>query len=184
VIDHRVWWYLARSSGLMAWAILSASVCWGLVVAGRLTRRIPPPAWNLDVHRFLGGLGLVFTVLHVLTLVADSYVHIGWASVLVPMASTWRPGAVAWGVVALYLLIAVEGTSLLRRWLPRRLWRAVHMASFALFATATVHGLTAGTDATNKAALAMFVAVSAAAVTVLGLRVVSRRRAQLSPRRP
>jgi uncharacterized membrane protein YbhN (UPF0104 family) len=51
---------------------------------------------------------------------------------------------VAWGIAALYLLIAVEITSLVRRSLPNRLWRRVHYASFAIFALATIHGVAAG----------------------------------------
>jgi sulfoxide reductase heme-binding subunit YedZ len=45
-----------------------------------------------------------------------------------------------------YLLAAVEVTSLLRRRIPKALWRRVHMLSFPLFVSATVHGLSAGTD--------------------------------------
>jgi uncharacterized membrane protein YbhN (UPF0104 family) len=48
---------------------------------------------------------------------------------------------VAWGIAALYLLIAVEITSLVRRSLPNRLWRRVHYASFPIFALATIHGV-------------------------------------------
>jgi putative heme transporter len=51
---------------------------------------------------------------------------------------------VAWGIAALYLLIAVEITSLVRRSLPNRLWRRVHYASFPIFALATIHGVAAG----------------------------------------
>jgi DMSO/TMAO reductase YedYZ heme-binding membrane subunit len=46
----------------------------------------------------------------------------------------------------MYLLLAVELTSLARRRLPKRAWRAIHFASFPLFLVATVHGITAGTD--------------------------------------
>ena len=45
---------------------------------------------------------------------------IGPAELFVPLASAWKPGAVAWGVVALYLLLAIEITSLLQRRIPRR----------------------------------------------------------------
>jgi hypothetical protein len=69
--------------------------------------------------------------------------------VLVPLTGTWHPVAVAWGVVAAYLLFAVEVTSLLRQRLPRHVWRSVHFASFPLFAFSTVHLLTAGTDAAS-----------------------------------
>jgi peptidoglycan/LPS O-acetylase OafA/YrhL len=79
------------------------------------------------------------------------------------LASTWRPGAVAWGVAALYLLIAVETTSLARRMLPRRIWRATHFLSFPLFVISTVHLLQSGTDAVKRP---VQVAVALLCVTV------------------
>jgi hypothetical protein len=73
-------------------------------------------------------------------------VHFGLASVLVPFASHWHPLAVAWGIAAMYMLAAVEVTSLLRRRIGQRVWRMVHFLSFPLFVSSTVHGLSAGTD--------------------------------------
>jgi hypothetical protein len=145
-VDTHIWWYVARSSGLVAWMLLTASVLWGVVLTTRLLGKRATPAWLLDLHRFLGGLACAFTATHVAGLVADSYVHLGAAAVLVPLASPWKPVAVASGVLAMYLLVAVEATSLLRRRLPARLWRRVHAASGALWLMATGHTLTAGTD--------------------------------------
>ena len=154
-MNSQVWWYVARSSGIVAWALLSASVVWGLLLSTkisttRLAARRLRPAWLLDLHRHLGGLAVIFTAIHVAGIVADSYVTFSWADVLVPMASQWRPGAVAFGVVAMYLLVAVEATSLAIRHLPRPLWRWVHRSSFVLYGTATWHGIAAGTDADNQ----------------------------------
>src|SRR5437867_9145586 len=139
-------WYVARSAGLVAWALLAASVLWGLALSTKILSPTVRPNWILDLHRWLGGLALGFTGVHVGALLFDTYVHLGVVSVLVPFASTWHPGAVAWGVVSLYLLLAVEVTSLLRSRIPKSLWRKTHFASFALFVTSTLHGLTAGTD--------------------------------------
>jgi hypothetical protein len=145
-------WYTARSAGLVAWVLLTASTAWGLGLSGRMfAHRRPRPAWVLDLHRYLGGLATVFTGVHVAGVVADTYVHFGLADVLLPFASGWHPATVAWGVVALWLLLAVQLTSLLRRWLPRTLWRRVHYLSLPLFAVATVHGVYAGTDARSPA---------------------------------
>ena len=47
-----------------------------------------------------------------------------------PFASSYKPAAVALGVVAMYLLLAIELTSLAMRKLPRRTWHAVHLTSF------------------------------------------------------
>ena len=182
-MNPQVWWFVARSSGIVAWALLTAAVIWGLLLstpvsATRIAARRVRPAWLLDLHRHLAGLAVIFTAVHLIGLVADSYVTFGWAEILLPMASAWKPGAVAFGVVSMYLLIAIEATSLAIRRLPRGLWRWVHRSSFVLFATATYHGIAAGTDAGNTwfraAAWASVVTVAALTIRLL---VASRRRA-------
>lgn len=129
-------------------------------------------AWLLDLHRYLGGLATIFTGVHVVAVVADGWVPIGLRQVLVPWTSTWRPGAVTAGVVTLHLLLAVELTSLARRRLPRRLWRTLHLASFPLFVTATVHALTAGTDATAPLVRSAVGGVAALVAGLVVLRLV------------
>ena len=139
-------WYVARSAGLVAWALLAASVLWGLALSTKILSPKVRANWILDLHRWLGGLALTFTGIHVGALLLDTYVHFGLVSVLVPFTTSWHPGAVAWGVVSLYLLAAVEITSLLKTRIPKSLWRKTHFLSFGLFVTSTFHGLTAGTD--------------------------------------
>ena len=142
-------WYVARAGGLVSWYLLAASVIWGLLLSSKMLGRIGNRRWLLDLHRFLGGLGVIFVGVHLTGILLDTYVDFGLREVLIPFTSTWRPGAVAWGIVAFYVLIAVELTSLVRKRIPRKLWRVVHFGSFGLFVMATVHLLTAGTDATN-----------------------------------
>ena len=144
-------WFTARSSGIVAWVLATSSVLLGLALSTRLVRRKGVPVWLNSLHRYLGTLTLVFTAVHLGALVADNWVHFGVADLLVPMASTWRPGAVAWGIVALYLLVAVQVTSWCKRWLPRRLWHAVHLTSIPLFVAGTVHGAQAGADWSHPA---------------------------------
>ena len=67
-----------------------------------------------------------------------------------PFASSYETGALALGIVAMYLLLAVEITSLLMKRMSRRMWHGVHFSSFALFVFATVHGLLVGTDRHNR----------------------------------
>jgi predicted ferric reductase len=145
-VNPQVAWYAARSSGVVAWALVTASILWGLALSTRLIRKRGVPAWLLDLHRFLGTLSLVFVGVHLVALWADSYTVFGWSELFVPMASTFRPGAVAWGIVATYLLVAVEVTSWLMRRLPRRLWHTIHLSSLGLFVAASVHGFQSGAD--------------------------------------
>jgi predicted ferric reductase len=140
-------WHVARASGLVAWALATATVVWGLSLSSRIAGRRTPRAWLTDLHRFMGGLAVIFTGVHVAALLVDDWIGFTIVDVLVPFASPWRPGAVAWGVVALYLLAAIELTSLLRRRVPLRWWRAVHHASLPMAFAGTVHLLAAGSDA-------------------------------------
>lgn len=148
-MSEQTWWFVARSGGIVAWALVTLSVCWGLFLSTKAVAKASRPAKLLDLHRFLGGLAVVFTVIHVVGLVADSYVEFAWMEVFVPWSSEWRPSAVAWGVLSMYLLIAIEITSLLMKKLPRSLWRFVHRLSFVLYVLATVHGIQAGQDTLN-----------------------------------
>jgi hypothetical protein len=173
-----LWWYVARSGGILAWALMSAGVVWGLLLSTKALGRRPRPAWLLDLHRFLGACALVFTAIHVAAIVMDGYVHFGIGDVLVPFASSWHPVAVAWGVVSLYLLAAVELTSLLRRHLSRRAWHAVHLASIPLFFAATLHGLSAGTDSSGPVLRGAMVGVT---LLVLGLLMLRMFQALLPP---
>ena len=183
-MSSQLWWYTARAGGLVAWGLATASVVWGLLLSGRFSRRRPKPAWVLDLHRFLGALTVVFVGIHVLALWADSFVPFGPAELFVPLASAWKPGPVAWGVVALYLLLAIEVTSLLQRRIPRRVWHAVHLSSFALFGFATIHALTAGTDSGSLPVVAFAIGSTALVANLTVLRVISRRAGRARRRGP
>lgn len=148
-MNPQFWWFLSRASGIVAWALLCATIVWGVLLSTRMMRQIDRPAWLLDLHKWFAALSIIGVAIHLAALVADSYVEFGWRELAVPMASTWQPGAVAWGIVATYLLVAVQLTSLAMKKLPRRFWRAIHLTSYAMFAMTSIHAFAAGTDASN-----------------------------------
>ena len=134
--------------------------------------RRPRPAWALDLHRFLGGLAFVFVGVHLIGLLFDTFVGFSLVDLFVPMASHWRPGAVAYGVVGMYLVVAVEVTSLFMRRLPRRVWHSIHLLSLVALVLVTVHTFTAGADASSPLVVGLAV-MSSAVVSALGVvRVV------------
>lgn len=146
------WWYLARSSGLVAAVLLAAAFVWGILLATRLLKPIKSKPWVLDLHRWLGGLTVFFVALHLVALVADSYLEFDLSTILIPFASDWRPLAVTWGVVALYLLAAIQLTSWtrIRSRLSRKAWHAIHLASFPLLWLVAIHAGAAGTDVGSR----------------------------------
>ena len=168
---QQLWWYTARSSGVVAWLMLTASVLVGLALSTRAFGSRPRPNWLLDFHRFLGGAAVVFTGTHLLSLFLDTFVSFGPAELFVPFVSSYRPTEVAWGVVAVYLLVAVEATSLLRKHLSKRVWRATHFLSFPLFVLASVHAITAGTDSQTPLLRAAVFGGAAAVAALSALRV-------------
>jgi hypothetical protein len=148
-VNPQFWWYVARATGLVAWALATAAVLWGLFLHTRALGKKPPAPWLLGLHRHLGALTVLFVGLHMGALVADSFVEFDLGDLLVPMQSAWQPGPVAWGIVAFYGLVAVEVTSLLMRRIPKRVWHGIHLTSYLSFVMATAHGIAAGTDMSN-----------------------------------
>jgi DMSO/TMAO reductase YedYZ heme-binding membrane subunit len=170
-MSSQIPWYAARAAGIVAWALALSSVVWGLAISTRALGRRPRPAWLYDLHRFLGGAAVIFTAIHVGAILLDSYVSFSLVNVLVPFTGTWHPVAVAWGIVALYLLLAVELTSLARARVPKRLWRRVHYGSFGLYALSSIHAVSAGTDGRSPGFLIAVVASIPVIGTLTAIRI-------------
>lgn len=179
-MNPQFWWFLSRASGIVSWGLLSASIVWGVLLSTRLMRPVDRPAWLLDLHKWFAALSIIGVGVHLGSLVADSYVDFGWRELFVPMASQWQPGPVAWGVISAYLLIAVQLSSLAMKKIPRRWWRAIHLTSYAMFALASVHSFTAGTDATNQYFLIFGVMI----ITLVAMMTVIRVIYAARPSRP
>lgn len=169
-----IWWYLTRAGGMLGWALVAMSMVWGLLQTSKVSAR-----WRgrsvIDVHQWLAGVGVIFTLIHVGVLIPESFINLSIAGLLVPGMSSWNPLGVALGVVALYLLVAVEVTSLLRRRLPQKWWRRMHFASFGLFWLGTVHAVMAGTDAGNPVFAWTVIGTVGAVLFLTLLRIITPR---------
>lgn len=139
-------WLLSRGSGLVLLALFSA-----VVVLGVATRTgAAPGRWPrfavAELHRTLALFAVALLVLHVMTAILDPFVTIGWAATVLPFASPYRTVAISLGSLAVDLGGAVLVTSLVRRRLGQRAWRAVHWLAYLAWPAALLHGLTAGND--------------------------------------
>ncbi|MFZ1881458.1 MAG: ferric reductase-like transmembrane domain-containing protein [Gaiellaceae bacterium] len=141
-------WLLARAAGLAAYALLTLSILAGLVLKSRPFARLKA-ATVTEVHKTLALTGLGALCLHAVALVLDSTVKVSLVALVVPGLVAYRPAAVAAGVVAGWLLAIVTASFWLRKRIGIRAWRRLHWFTYALFGLATVHGITAGTDATQ-----------------------------------
>ena len=162
-------WYVARSSGIVAYLLLSSSVVLGALMAGRAKFTWPRFAVE-EVHRFLALLAGVFIVVHGLALLLDTVVPISLAQALVPFASPYKPFAVGLGVLAAELAAAVGITNLFRSRMPHRLWRRAHYLTLGVWGLATAHGFLAGTDRLDP----WFAAIVAGTISSVAIVLVSR----------
>lgn len=149
-------WVLARASGLLAYALLTASVLAGIVLKSRPFGRSLRPATVTDLHRFLALLGLGALALHGTALVLDSAVEISPAALLVPGLVPYRPLWTSAGVLAGELTLLVYVSFSLRRRIGTRAWRRLHWLTYLIFVLATLHGLAAGSDSDRPWALALY----------------------------
>ena len=137
-------WFVSRASGLAVLAAFSAAV-----VAGVAARLGPGGRLRLaagELHRTLALFCVAFLGLHVVTAILDPYVRIGWAATVLPLASPYRALAIGLGALAVDLGGAVLVTSLVRRRLGYRAWRAVHWLAYLAWPAAFGHAVTAGND--------------------------------------
>jgi sulfoxide reductase heme-binding subunit YedZ len=162
-------WYIARSSGIVAYLLVSASVMLGALMAGRVKLAWPRFAVE-EMHRFLALLAGVFIAVHGLALLLDTVVPISLAQELTPFASPYRPYAVGLGVLAAELAAAVGITNLLRSRLPYKGWRRAHYLTLAVWALATLHGFLAGTDRFDP----WFAAIATGTVSSVALVLLTR----------
>jgi sulfoxide reductase heme-binding subunit YedZ len=169
-------WYSTRATGIVALVLLTMTMVLGILTAGRVRTRSWPAFAQADLHKRVSVLAVVFLGIHVLTAVLDTYVNIGWASIVVPFNSTYQPLWTGLGTVAVDLMIAVAVSSALRQRISARAWRTIHWSAYASWPVAMAHSLGEGTDGLK---LWMDVLAGACALAVAGAltwRIVDYRR--------
>ena len=153
----QAYWDLARSAGIAAYLLMWLSVMFGLIITNRMARVWPGGPLAVDLHQFSSLLGLGMAVFHGLILLGDQYIKYTLPQILIPFASVnYKVVWVGLGQLAFYLLIPITFSFYIRRQIGASVWRAIHYVSFIAFSMVTVHGLLAGSDATNPVVLGMY----------------------------
>ena len=105
------------------------------------------PRFAIDaVHRDVSLLVLVVLVIHIVTSVLDGFAPITLLDGVIPFTSPYRPLWLGLGALSFDLLVAIAVTSIFRRRLGYRAWRAIHWAAYASWPVAVLHGLGTGSD--------------------------------------
>lgn len=164
-------WYVTRAAGIVAYILLAVTVALGIFrsLARELSVRV---GWVLDeLHQFIALLAGAFVILHLGTLVLDSYIRFSVVNLLLPLGQPYRPVATDLGVLGFYALAVVLVSSWLRRRMSYRLWRGLHYASFVTFFLVTLHGLLAGADASQPWMHGIYIGAAAAVVFLVVVRI-------------
>ncbi len=169
----KVFWYLSRGSGIVAFWMLWLSMVFGLLLTGKVARWWPGAPQSLDLHQFTSLLGLGLALFHGLILMGDHFIHYTLAQVLIPFAGQgYKPFWVGVGQIAFYVSAIVTFSVYVRKFIGARTWRWLHYASFLGYAMAMVHGIASGTDSQAAWAGFMYWASGGILLFLLAYRVL------------
>jgi DMSO/TMAO reductase YedYZ heme-binding membrane subunit len=187
-------WIVLRAAGIGAYVMLFLSIAWGLMATTSVLGRRISKASATTVHQFIATCGLVLLGVHLGGLLLDSFMPFTIGDLMIPMAASFRPVAVTFGVLAMYAMVFVIVASWLRRGIGTTWWRRTHLLAVPTFVLSMVHGIFAGTDSVRPAMWWTYVATGLVVlflVVVRGLtagyrppRASSPDERGASPRRP
>jgi len=160
-IWQSITWDIARAGGFTAYILLTLAVIVGLALSTQIQS---PSRWprllNSELHNFLTLISTIFLVVHVLATWVDPFTRFSWNEILIPLTSHNRPEWMAFGIVALYLGIAIGISTWLRPHIGYKLWRQLHVLTLGVFALATIHGIGTGSDTQTPWALGIYLVSS------------------------
>jgi sulfoxide reductase heme-binding subunit YedZ len=157
-------WYLMRATGVVSLLLLTVAFALGIATSNRWHPTGSRLYVTTTLHRNASLLAVAFLVVRVVTALVDLDAGVGLVSVIFPVG----PGWLAVGTLALDLVAALVLTSLVRRRLGYRVWRAIHWAAYGTWPLAIAHGLGMGSDGGTwwlDAVAIACIATMAAAVT-------------------
>jgi predicted ferric reductase len=164
--DSRVYWYMARSAGIVAYLLLWGSVAGGILVGNKLLNGLVKPAAVYEVHKTLSILALIVGMFHGFILLGDTYMNFSVLDLLIPFRSAYQPLWVGLGILGLYLTAILVGSFYFKKRIGQRSWRLLHYTSFGVWIMTSLHGIAAGSD-TQSVVMKMLYAVAIVSVGYL-----------------
>lgn len=162
-------WILSRGAGITALLLSSATLTYGLVMAGRM--RQGGAADRRVRHEVLALSTLVAIAFHGLILLGDPFIHPGLADLTIPFVSSYRTLWTSLGIIAGWTTTAVGLSFYLRDRIGRARYAVIHRLTIAAWGLGLVHAFWEGTDAGEWWFIATAVVAVAPVVTLLGLRI-------------
>ncbi len=159
-------WLTGRALGIAAYLALTALVMLGVWMRHPWRLRYPllHAETRLRLHVTLATATVALVAGHLVVLASDRYAGVGCVGAFVPFRATYRPTAVALGVIAMLLMVVVFATARTAGRPGSRHWLVYHRLAAGNYFLVWFHGVMAGTD---TAALRVVYVTTGAGVAVL-----------------
>ncbi len=162
-------WIISRGAGITALVLASTSICYGLVMAGRM--RSGGNADRRSYHEVLGIATMLALALHGLVLLGDPFLHPDLADVTIPFASSYKTAWTTLGIIAGWTTVAVGLSVYLRDRIGRRRQALIHRLTVLAWVAGLVHAFYEGTDAGEAWFVAIVVIACAPVAVLLAMRL-------------
>jgi len=161
-------WFIARITGLTAFAVLSLSVLSGEALRTSVLDFLAKNRAVRKLHDFTTPLWLPLVFAHLIALLLDKTARIQPINVVVPFVTDYGELPIGLGTVAFDIVMVVAITSWLRSRMNNTLWTWIHRTSYIGFVALFFHAALSGTD--FDAPLVSAIAWSTAAgLAILGI---------------
>lgn len=168
-----LFWITTRAAGTAALILASATVGVGLAMAAGVLRR--GGADRRVIHEILSLSAIAAIGVHVLSLLADSYLHATVLDVTVPFVFSYKTLATSIGIVAGWGIVLLGLSYYVRRWIGQRRWRSIHRFTVLVWVLGLVHAFTEGSDAGQWWFIALIAIAAAPAAALLVARLLQGR---------
>ena len=149
-------WYLARSSGVVAYGLFGVSTVIGLLMSTKLVKQYLPAPVLFQAHQTASWVGLGTAALHGILMLFDGYFNFTIANILIPFTGPYAPVWVGLGIISWYILGLVNVSFSFRKRIGQKNWRRLHYLTFIGFILMTLHGIFAGSDTASLVMTTMY----------------------------
>jgi len=139
-------WFIARITGLTAFAVLSLSVLSGEALRTSVLDFIAKNRAVRKLHDFTTPLWLPLVFAHIIALLLDKTARIAPVNVVIPFVTDYGELAIGLGTLAFDIVMVVTITSWLRSRMNNTLWMWIHRTSYIAFVAIFFHAALSGTD--------------------------------------
>lgn len=139
-------WFIARITGLTAFAVLSLSVLSGEALRTSVLDFLAKNRAVRKLHDFTTPLWLPLVFAHIIALLLDKTARIAPVNVVIPFITDYGALAIGLGTVAFDIVMVVTITSWLRSRMNNTLWMWIHRTSYIAFVAIFFHAALSGTD--------------------------------------